>query len=184
MGHVRGRSRGWALVVLAAACGRVGFEPVTATDVASRDGGSTTDGTPSGDTMGGDGGMTIACADMNLGSTLGPAVASGSTMSAGNDYTGCSGDGNDITFGWFAPSAGMYRFDVCNSPSQFWDSVLSVRAGSCTGQQLACNDDACGGAGQLQSRVTVSLAAGQGVVIVVDSLVPLDGMYQLAITQL
>lgn len=148
--------------MLVAACGRVGFEPIAE--------------------LVGDGAVpAIACADMNLGSAVGPAVATGTTMGKGNHYQGCSGDGNDVTFGWVAPAAGRYVIDLCGS-DQFWDSVLSVRDGSCTGAQLACSDDVCGGLAGLQGRVTVTLAAGQGIVIVVDSAFPVDGNYQLAIT--
>ena len=64
----------------------------------------------------------------------------------------------------------------------FWDSTLSVRDGSCTGAQQACSDDACGGPASLQGRVTVTLAAGQSIVIIVDGASDFDGSYQLAIT--
>ncbi len=164
------------LLLLLAACGRIGFE----TREGASDGGVPGDGASTGD-----GGPIpqIACADMNLGSALGPGVASGSVAAAGNQYQGCSGDGNDVTFGWFAPAAGSYRIDLCAS-EQLWDSVLSVRDGTCTGPSLACDDDSCGGLPELQGRVTVNLAAGQGIVIIVDSLVPQSGTYQLAITPL
>ena len=82
------------------------------------DGASLTDADP----VTGDSGMTdapppvIACADMNLGSALGASVASGSTSGAGNDYTACSGDGPELTFGWFAPATGMFRIEVSVDP--------------------------------------------------------------------
>ena len=165
----------WSLalvVVLLSSCGRIGFE--------ARAG----EGDDGDDGPGGDAALPqIACADMNLGSALGPSVASGSVSGAGNQYAGCGGDFNDVTFGWFAPAAGSYQIDLCGS-DQLWDSVLSVRDGTCTGPSLACNDDSCGGPAQLQPRVTVNLAAGQGIVIIVDSAIPTAGSYQLAITKL
>lgn len=155
-------------LVVVAACGRVGFELAPGAGDA-RDPGL--DGAAS----------AIACADRNLGSAIGPAVATGSTSGMGNDYRSCGGDGNDVTFGWIAPAAGRYVIDLCGSVD-LWDSVLSVRDGGCNGAQLACSDDACGNLAGLQGRVMVTLAAGQGIVIVVDSAFPMDdGMYQLAI---
>lgn len=151
-----------------AACGRVGFEPAAAVIGDA--------GQP------GDPPSEIACADQDLGSATGPSIATGSTRGKANNYTGCGGDGNDVTLGWTAPAAGRYVVDLCAS-DQFWDSVLSVRDGSCTGAQLACSDDACGGFAGLQGRVTLTLTAGQHVVIVVDSVDPSDdGNYQLSIT--
>lgn len=167
------------LLACVAACGRIGFEPPAGGIdgmPATSDGGST-------ETF--DGGVqTIACADMNLGSALGANVASGTTDGAGNQTSACSGDGPDLTFGWFAPATASYRIDLCNSDMS-WDSVLTIRDGTCGGAQLACDDDSCGGPAMLQGRVTVNLTAGQGIVIVVDSLYPtVGGNYQLAITQL
>ena len=160
---------GWLLLV--AAFGRIGFEPPGLTG-----GDPVVDGNPGTGTS-----PSIACADMNLGSTIGAAVATGSTIGTGNRYPGCGGDGNDVTFGWTAPAAGRHVIDLCAS-SDLWDSVLSIRDGSCTGRQLACSDDVCGGFGA-QGRVMVTLAAGQGIVIVVDSAFSgVDGDYQLAIT--
>jgi hypothetical protein len=173
---------GWAifLVCVVAACGRIGFDP---SDTA---GGANGETPLAGDGGAGDGGVmpTIGCVDENLGSVLGANVAAGSTAGRGNQFTACSGDGNDVTFGWFAPATASYRIDLCASEQGF-DSVLYVRDATCNGAQLACNDDACGGPAGLASRVTVQLTAGQGIVIVVDELFPTNGgNYQLAITQL
>jgi len=174
---------------LASACGRIGFDPHGGDDPGggNGDGGNGDGGNSAGDgaiTIDDGGNKTIPCANQNLGSALGASVAAGSTSGQGNDYAGCSGDGNDVTFGWFAPATASYRIDLCASDPQL-DSVLYVRNGSCTGTQLACNDDACGGAAGILSRVTVSLTEGQGIVIVVDELFPTGGgNYQLAITQM
>jgi hypothetical protein len=149
----------WMVV---AACGRIGFDP-------AGDGGASLPTLP------------LACADMNLGSAIGAPVASGSTANMGNDYRGCRGaDDNDVTFGWIAPATGRYQFDLCASQPS-WDSALSIRDGSCNGRQLACGDDECGGFG-LQGLVTLDLAAGQAIVIVVDGAFGEDGNYKLAIT--
>jgi hypothetical protein len=159
-------------LLVVAACGRIGFE--LPSDLAGDGGGP-----------GDDGGAIakIACADVNLGSALGSSVAIGSTTGSGNDSRSCGGDGNDVSFGWFAPASGQYVIDLCDS-EQTWDSVLTIRDGSCTGPQLACGDDECSGL-SAQPRVTLNLMAGQGIVIVVDSAFQgLDGLYQLAITKM
>jgi hypothetical protein len=161
---------------LATACGRIGFDP--SADDARGDGGGT-DTSSGGDAVP----PLLECADMHLGSALGPNVASGSTIGARNDVAECGGAGPELTFGWSAPATASYTIDLCAS-NLTYNTVLSVRDGTCTGTELACNDDACG-LGGLQSLVTVSLVEGQGVVIVVDSaVVAAGGMYQLAITQL
>jgi hypothetical protein len=163
----------WSLALLmVAGCGRFGFGH--ANDAAPVDDGSRDTGPTPG---------AIACADLQLGSALGSAVASGTTVGKGNRYGICDGDGPDVTFGWSAPATATYRIDLCSSPNPF-DSTLSVRNGSCAGEVLACNDDDddCGDSGA--SGVTVSLTVGQSVVITVDGFFDDDeGDYQLAITQ-
>jgi hypothetical protein len=153
---------------LASACGRVSFDPLTSD--ASRSG----DGAES---------QTIDCTDMSLGSMVGASVASGTINGAGNQSNECGGMGPDLSFSWFAPASGDYRIDTCSSQLTF-DSVLHVYDGSCSGAQIACNDNACG-LGGLQSQVTVSLSEGQGIVIVLDApTLGVIGNYQLSITQL
>lgn len=174
------------VVVLIAACGRIGFDSLG--DGMHRDA-NRLDGSGA---LAGDGGlfdapaMTIACADQNLGSAVGPDVASGSTSGRPNQYTGCSGDGSDIAYGWFAPASGMFRIDLCASAPGY-DTALAVLQDSCTGPQLACNDDGpgnCGGAPDLASALTINATAGSGYVIVIDGQAPGGGNYQLAITQM
>ena len=171
--------RRWCVAaLLVVGCGRISFDPVGA----SMDGDAPPgDGLVAGDALTGDA-SSVGCADNDIGSTLGPNVASGTTTGQGDDYSGCSGDASDLTFGWVAPATATFRIDLCASPSGF-DSVLSVLNGSCTGTELACDDDSCGGIGP--SRLTVDLVAGQAVVIVVDGDFSGDtGTYQLAIMQL
>jgi hypothetical protein len=131
---------------------------------------------------------SIACADVQLGSALGSAVASGTTVGKVQRYDrvchdgGAGGAGPDVTFGWTAPATATYQIDLCGSPPGF-DSTLTVYNGSCTGQQLSCNDDGCGIA-LAPSKLSVALTAGQTVVIVVDGWTASDqGAFQLAITQ-
>lgn len=142
--------RGLELVVaLAAGCGRIGFDSLG--DDAQPHDGAIGDGAPND-------GATIACVDMSLGSAVGPNVASGTTVGKGSQFEGCSGDGPDLSFGWIAPAAGTYRIDLCASPSGY-DSTMAVLDGSCSGTELACDDDGCGGIGP--SRLTVTLGTSR-----------------------
>jgi hypothetical protein len=162
--------------LLAAACGRVGFEPPGIAGGPPVDGGGGGGGASDG------GGSPLACADMDLGSALGSAVATGTTVGKGDDYR-CRGVGPDpdVAYGWTAPAAGRYTIDLCGSDPT-WDSSLDIRDGSCTGPQLSCSDsDAC--PLSFHERVTLTLAAQQHIVIIVDGADSGDqGLYQLAIT--
>ena len=120
------------------------------------------------------------CPLYDLGSDL-PVSISGSTYSMPNTMGGasCGGGGNgarDASYRWTAPVAGEYIVDTSGSGL---NTVLYVRDGSCSGAELACNDDSGGGG---QSRVTVSLAAAQTVVIVVDGTDGTSGDYKLHIS--
>lgn len=118
------------------------------------------------------------CGAMPLGSRLG-VVATGSTSGAGSMEGTCGGaDAADATFSWTAPRAGTYRVDTGGSD---FDTVLYVLDGGCTGAELDCNDDA---EKTLQSELTVTLRAGQTVVIVVDGYDAKEsGPFSLNITE-
>jgi hypothetical protein len=77
---------------------------------------------------------------------------------------------------WTAPAAGTYIMDTAGSA---FDTLLSVRW-DCTSSELACNDDfpSLG----LQSQVTVTLDAGQTVIIIVDGSGGASGTYNLNIS--
>lgn len=101
------------------------------------------------------------CGASDLGSDL-PVAITGTTSGVGALEGTCGGDtASDAVFEWTAPSAGTY--DITTAGSDF-DTVLYVVAGGCIGDELACNDDS----GGLQSAVSVTLAAGQTIAIVVD----------------
>jgi hypothetical protein len=177
-----------APLVLVAACGRIGFDPTGPA------GDSSASDAPLGDGAAGDGTadsatdapvdtMVASCADMDLGSALGPSVASGNTGSTGDDYNACAGGGSpDLSFRWVAPATATFRIDLCGS-NIVWDSALTVRSASCTGAQLACDDDSC--MTSLHARINLSATAGSTYIIIVDgSGGGESGTYQLAIAQL
>ncbi len=103
------------------------------------------------------------CTELDIGSAVGTAVASGN-LTGGDDDLGqsCSfGTGIDTVVQWVAPAAGTYRFDTVDSTV---DTVLTI-FDSCFGAELACND-------QLgfnnDSRVVLDVAAGDLLLIAVS----------------
>ncbi len=122
------------------------------------------------------------CVERDLGSTLGN-VATGNTIGAGNDSSGSCGNfiffqssAPEQGFLWTAPEAGSYRIDTFGSS---YNTVLYVRDAVCQGAELACNNDT----GGQQSMVTLSLAAGQSIIVFVDGnfFNPREGAFVLNI---
>jgi hypothetical protein len=126
-------------------------------------------------------GGAAACANFDLGSSLG-VVANDTTVGHADSYMACGGGFSpDVSYAWTAPATAKFTIDLCSGPDPSFDSVLYVRDGSCTGTQLACDDDGCGGA-SLLSKVQLNLTAAQLIVIIVDGLGD-AGKYTLTITQ-
>jgi uncharacterized delta-60 repeat protein len=107
----------------------------------------------------------VACPDTDLGSALPPVVTSGSTVGWPNTLSSACGGGTsgERTFLYTVPAAGTYTFSTVDPGTDF-DTVLLLRLGSCGGLGLICNNDFTG----LQSQVTLPLAAGAAIVIIVD----------------
>ncbi len=125
---------------------------------------STTTGTTSSTTTGQ---TDLMCVDLDLGSTVGDAAGTGTTDGAGDDITGdCFGGvptgGQDFIYSWTAPNSGCFAFD--SSESGF-DTVLFVKRG-CTGEEVACNDDASGEI--TTSHAGFEVVGGETYVVVVD----------------
>src|SRR5262249_36625348 len=123
--------------------------------------------------------QTPSCPATDLGNSV-PLTVSGSTVGAANTVGGAScgnggSDAPDATFLYTAPFPGSYSIDTFDSD---FDTVLYVRAATCSGAELACNDDFNT---MLQSQVTLPLAAGQQVVIVVDGFNMKGGNFTLHI---
>ncbi|WP_437984165.1 MXAN_6577-like cysteine-rich protein [Sorangium sp. So ce117] len=101
---------------------------------------------------------------VDLGSTV-PQTTSGSTLFQPNSGTpSCvASSGNDRVYRFTAPADGTYVIDTLSSN---FDTVLHVHDGdSCSGPELACNDNAV----MASSRVTVTLTEGQVITIIGDS---------------
>ncbi|MBX7081615.1 MAG: hypothetical protein K1X88_20605 [Nannocystaceae bacterium] len=103
-----------------------------------------------------------ACADQDIGSSLGNAVASGNTAADDNDLNpSCgAGDAQDHVVQFTAPAAAQYTFSTNGST---YDTVMSLFSDCAT--ELACDDD--NGIGT-QSLLVRNMAAGEVVLIVVD----------------
>ncbi|MCR9166169.1 MAG: proprotein convertase P-domain-containing protein [Nannocystaceae bacterium] len=112
------------------------------------------------------------CPDGDLGN-LAPVLQTGSTVDGDNTTFGsCGGTtGNDDQWTFTAPEAGIYTVDTLGSN---FDTVLYALDG-CGGTELICNDDA----GDMTSRINVTLTAGQEVVFVVDGAGLESGDYNL-----
>lgn len=124
----------------------------------------------------------VDCA-IDLGGYL-PASASGTTVGAEDYYDGsrCGLGGGlaieDAAFRWTAPRAGHYRFSTEGSS---FDTIVSVRRGSCAGREMACNDDATEGSGW--SAVDLDLGECETVTVVIDGYDAEGvGAFALAIT--
>ncbi|HET6582072.1 MAG TPA: hypothetical protein VFG69_01470, partial [Nannocystaceae bacterium] len=113
-----------------------------------------------GDTEG-ETGTTVDPVDMcdeDIGMTV-PFTQAGDNSGQGNDSHGsCTTDqdqpeGEDVTYSWTAPAAGVYQFDTFGSEI---DTVLYVYDACMDGMEIACNDDAGPG---FQSAAVVSLEA-------------------------
>ncbi|MBI1815781.1 MAG: hypothetical protein HYR72_12450 [Deltaproteobacteria bacterium] len=108
-----------------------------------------------------------------------PVAVGGSTFEEPNSLAGtCGGSGaSDTETLYTAPISGSYTIDTIGSA---FDTVLYVRSGSsCTGAQLACNDDIS--QGNQRSQVMVDLTAGQTIFMVVDGFLNHSGAYSLNI---
>jgi hypothetical protein len=107
-------------------------------------------------------GNCAACAPTDLGSTA-PVAFSGTLMGRPDSFqTSCGGQGSaDDYFSFTAPADGKYTFQATSSYT-YYSMVLEVRDGGCNGSVLACNAGA-------PAQSSVTLAANQKVVVIVDS---------------
>jgi putative metal-binding protein len=115
------------------------------------------------------------CPPFTLGSLSPQTVNGNNAASPAVDSGSCAGAGPEDAYSFTAPATGLYTFDTDGSG---FDTVLHVRAGSCAGSELACDDD--GGPG-LTSVVNVFLTQGDTVVVFADSYAT-GGAYTLHVS--
>lgn len=139
-------------------------------------------GTPDAGT---DAGGPGACLPTNLGTSVRSSIATGTTVGRPGSHTppaGCTGSDTtpspDALFAWTAPSTGTFTFDTVGSG---FDTVLTLRSGSCSDVSLGCNDDIINGTDQ-RSRLIVTLFAGQTVLIAIDGFGGATGSFVLNIS--
>jgi hypothetical protein len=145
------------------------------------DGDGDGDGDPTGDGDGdltGDGDGDGDCSTTFLPEVV-PVAWQGSTVDGTlTDAGSCGGaSGPEVKLTYIAPQSGLY---LMSTEGSNFDTILYVRDGSCTGGELACDDDTAAPASVLE----VSLSAGQEVTIFVDSFDAAGGTYTLAVTLL
>lgn len=98
-----------------------------------------------------------------------PQRMEGTTLGGEDGYAGsvCGVGGGvaveDAAFRFTAPRTGFYRFSTEGSA---FDTILSVRRGSCAGREITCNDDAVDGV--THSALTLELEECETVTLVVD----------------
>ena len=109
----------------------------------------------------------IECA-IDVGGVL-PLLEQGTTAGAEDGYSRsrCGVGGGvtveDAAYRWTAPFDGTFRFSTEGSS---FDTILSVRQGSCAGREILCNDDVEEGA--THSALTLSLRECETVTVVID----------------
>ena len=105
---------------------------------------------------------------------------SGTTAGQPNALGGAScgrggSEAPEVAFAYTAPTTGFYTIDTIDSG---FDTLLYVRDGSCSGEELACNDDITAGT-DMRSQVGLFLNGGQRIVIVVDGFGTASGPFTL-----
>ena len=100
-------------------------------------------------------------------------VFAGTTSGAGTLSAACSAatsSAPEHVYAWTPASSGVAQIRTCGTGTQF-NTVLSLRTDSCTGTEIACNDDApcaTGASASQGSTLTPTVTAGQTYYIVVD----------------
>ena len=114
--------------------------------------------------------------NLELGSAVGSPVHSSNTCGAFNQQTPVCGfsSASDHSYFWTAPYSGRFTFTTTGAA---YDTVLQLMDATSM-MVLGCNDDANG---TLQSSVSLDLASGQRLVIVVDGYRDRCGEFKLNI---
>lgn len=114
-------------------------------------------------------------------------VFTGTTIGASTQSGSCgrTGGSPEKVFQWTPARSGRATIQTCGA-STTYDSVLYLRSGTCTGSQLACNDDTSGcptsGSSNRGSRLRPTVTAGQTYFIFVDGYDGASGNFSLSVT--
>ena len=127
-----------------------------------------------------------ACANPTVlppeGGTFG-GVTAGESTQAGS--CGLTEKGPERVYQWTPTVSGAATFSTCGNATRY-DTVLYLRSGTCSGAELACNDDTAGcGTGEPNdhhgSLITRAVTAGQTYFIVVDGYNDSEGAFALTV---
>ena len=120
-----------------------------------------------------------SCASPRPFPTLGNSVT-GTTRGSSALSASCGGGGApEEVWAWTATASGPVTFSTCGST---FDTVLSVRTGSCTGPEVACSDNTtvwCGSGGTSHGQVTFNAVSGTTYFVVVDGAGAASGAYTI-----
>jgi hypothetical protein len=118
------------------------------------------------------------CADVDLGSGIG-SVYAGELTDGDRWNPSCGGFMHDDWVAvWTPPESGRFRF-YTQSNTMDMDPLLALLE-TCSGPELACNDDDHESGSFLDSAISLDLDAGSPIIVVVDSLSG-DGPFALYI---
>ncbi len=127
-----------------------------------------------------------ACAEAAVlpaeGGTFAGTTAGASTQAGTCSFTSKA---PERVFAWTAPASGMATFSTCGDATAY-DTILYLRADTCGGAELGCNDDTTGcGTGEPStyhgSRIARAVTAGQLYFIVVDGYDTAAGPFTLTV---
>ncbi len=122
----------------------------------------------------------LACATVDAGTTTGPGVATGTTVGAEEVLTQTCGQGGvDSVVSFTAPASGDFQFDTVGST---FDTLLAIYSECESGREIACNDDSAAQLGD--SELTLTLTAGQQIVIAISGFSGATGDWVLNVTPL
>ncbi len=115
---------------------------------------------------------------------------SGTTHGASTQSSSCGATGTspENAYAWTPGVSGVATIETCSTTATTYDTVLYVRGASCSGAELACNDDTpgCGTTTDVSnphrgSRLKPTVTAGQTYFIFVDGYGGSLGAYSLHI---
>lgn len=122
-----------------------------------------------------------ACPATEVRGAVGRAVFSGNTFGLGDDFLGSCGTGPapDVAFAYTATEAGSYRFDTHGSS---FDTELLAYDDCAAAHELGCAED---DGERYTSELTLTLTAGQRIVLVVDGFEGMSaGAFVVNVTRL
>lgn len=126
--------------------------------------------------------LGTATQEILLGSALGNGLYNGTTCGMSNAVTpSCTvSNASDLSFSWTAPYSDIFTFRISASSTQLsLDSVLVISPFDSPNQQLICRNDRHNEPGESAS---LSLTAGQQIIITVDGYAGLCGGFRLDIS--